>query len=203
MIFRHLLPACFFLGAAAAVAENPPVANNPERGAASTTWAEKWEGGGDDVWNFLTMMAANEVFHTSLVPSHYDHLSVFNVDASGGIPSVIDNSLVFSQPGRLDLLPALPSALPVESISGILARGQIIIDKLVWDMKAGTLDVQLSSPVEQIVIVALPPGVADPRLFVNGSLGKISDLGAGKTGCGVGLLRSSVTTLSFKFAPQK
>lgn len=154
-------------------------------------------GRGGDVWNFLTTMAANQVFHTSLVPSHYDHLSVFNVDASGGIPSVVNNSLVFSQPGRLELLPALPSALPVGSISGILARGQITIDRLAWDMKGGTVEVKLSSPVAQLVNLTLPPGIAAPRLFVDDV-----PSGEGRTAYAVSL-RKGVTMLSIKFTPQK
>jgi hypothetical protein len=125
-------------------------------------------GRGNDIWKFLTAMAANGVFHTSLVPSHYDHHRVFNVDASGGIPAVIDNCLVFSLPGRLDLLPALPAAIPVGSIQGILARGQITIHRLAWDMKSRTVGVELTSSIEQKINIGLPPDFVDGVLALNG-----------------------------------
>jgi hypothetical protein len=157
-------------------------------------------GRGDDAWNFLTIMAANGVFHTSLVPSHYDHLNVFNVDASGGIPAVVNNCLVFSLPGRLDLLPALPSALPKGSISGILARGRITVDRLAWDMPGGKVTTHLTSAVAQTVSLALPPGALNARLTVNGREQPLSYLGGGRVGCHVALPQGR-STISATFDP--
>jgi alpha-L-fucosidase 2 len=125
-------------------------------------------GRGDDAWNFLTAMVANRVFHSSLVPSHYDHLKVFNVDASGGIPAVINNCLIFSLPGQIDLLPALPETLPRGSIRGILARGQIAVNELAWDRSAGKIVADLASGIAQGVIVGLPPGAVTGTLLLNG-----------------------------------
>jgi alpha-L-fucosidase 2 len=124
-------------------------------------------GRGDDVWGFLTAMVANGAFHTSLVPAHYDHLKVFNVDASGGIPSVIHNCLIFSLPGRLDLLPALPTAISRGSIQGILARGQITIEKLAWDRVPGTISLELTSHIEQELMLSLPPGSMAGTMIMN------------------------------------
>ena len=157
-------------------------------------------GRGNDLWNFLDLMAANEVFHTSLVPSHYDHLNVFNVDASGGIPSVINNSLIFSLPGRLDLLSALPDALAAGSISGILARGQITVGELTWDMPAGTVTARLTSAVTQQVTISLPPGVSNARVAVNGQTQQILGLGVGRQGCQVTLRRGG-TVITASFSP--
>jgi alpha-L-fucosidase 2 len=156
-------------------------------------------GRGDDAWAFLTLMAANGIFHTSLVPSHYDHLSVFNVDASGGIPSVINNCLVYSQPGRLDLLPALPSAMAIGSITGLLARGGITLTSLAWDMPAGRLKVKLKSSHAQEVALGLPPGVTEARLTVNGKAHSVSAQADGKQGCPVRLAQDE-TVLQAQFA---
>ena len=157
-------------------------------------------GRGDDAWGLLTAMAANGVFHTSLVPSHYDHLSVFNVDASGGIPAVINNCLIYSQPGQLDLLPALPSALPRGHIRGILARGQVTLDTLAWELRAGTVTAKLISARAQRVMVGLPPGVRNARLTVNGKAQAVTDLGAGKCRAVV-TLPHGTTTLAVQFTP--
>jgi len=44
---------------------------------------------------------------------------------------------VSSQPGVLDLLPALPASMPKGTLRGILARGQIRLGSLEWDTAAG------------------------------------------------------------------
>lgn len=155
-------------------------------------------GRGDDAYELLTAMAAGDVFHKSLAPSHYDNLRVFNVDASGGIPSVIDNCLIFSLPGRLDLLPALPSALKQGGISGILARGRITIDELSWDMSAGSLKARLSTPIKQKIVLLLPPRISEPVVAVNAAVCKLESLHAGKLGCHVELSRG-VTVITAKF----
>jgi len=57
---------------------------------------------------------------------------------------------------KLDLLPALPQAWPRGSIRGILARGQIRIDRLEWDKPAGRILLELTSKINQTVAVRLP-----------------------------------------------
>nr|WP_037913985.1 discoidin domain-containing protein [Actinacidiphila yeochonensis] len=158
-------------------------------------------GRGDDIWNFLTLMAANNVFHTSLVPSHYDDLNVFNIDASGGIPAVLHNALAFSAPGRLDLLPALPGALATGSISGILARGRITIASLAWDYPGGTVTARLESAIRQSVELSVPPGLDGTVLTVGGRRQRIGALGtAGRQGVRVTLPKGA-TAVEITFTP--
>jgi hypothetical protein len=81
---------------------------------------------------------------------------IFNTDANGSIPELVNSLLVFSRPGRLDLLPALPQALPRGSLSGILARGQIQVDRLQWNAPEGALHLELTSGKEQTLTLRLP-----------------------------------------------
>jgi len=113
-------------------------------------------GEGNLAYHLLSLMASDRSMYTSMVTSHYAGESVFNVDANGAIPEVVNNCLVFSLPGKLDLLPALPDALPKGSISGILARGQIRIDRLEWDKPAGTVKLTLTSGKDQTVMLRSP-----------------------------------------------
>jgi alpha-L-fucosidase 2 len=155
-------------------------------------------GRGDDAWRFLTDMATNRVFHSSLVPSHYDQLKVFNVDASGGIPAVINNCLIFSQPGHIDLLPALPEALPQGSIRGILARGQIAVNELAWDRPAGTIAMDFVSGTAQKVIVGLPPQAVTGTLILNGQSHRVNKGSSGKLACELTLPKGkSAVTITF------
>jgi hypothetical protein len=104
----------------------------------------------------VAIMAIRRSMYPSLMCSHEPNQQIFNVDANGAIPEIVNRMLVSSQPGLLDLLPALPAALPKGSIRGILARGQIGIERLEWDVPAGTVRVELTSGREQTLTVRLP-----------------------------------------------
>jgi hypothetical protein len=84
----------------------------------------------------------------------HNHRSLFNMDISGGLPAVVIKMLVASDPGRVRLLPALPSAWPEGTIEGVLCRGQIEIERLRWDSQA--VDVELRSQKAQTIVLELP-----------------------------------------------
>jgi alpha-L-fucosidase 2 len=113
-------------------------------------------GEGDTALSLLSKMATGRSMYPSLVTAHYENEAVFNVDANGAIPEVINNMLVFSLPGVLDVLPALPKDLTKGAISGVLCRGQICIERLAWNQSAGTVKLELTSGVEQSITVRLP-----------------------------------------------
>lgn len=75
---------------------------------------------------------ARDFWRSNAVSTH-DGDAIFNVDASGGLPAVVIEMLVQSQPGQLSLLPALPSSWPSGSIRGVRARGGILVEELTWD----------------------------------------------------------------------
>lgn len=65
--------------------------------------------------------------------STHDADAIFNVDASGGLPAVVLEMLVQSQPNELALLPALPAAWPSGTVRGVRARGGVVVERLSWD----------------------------------------------------------------------
>jgi hypothetical protein len=76
------------------------------------------------------------------------------MDISGGMPAVIIKMLVASEPGRIDLLPALPSAWATGAIEGVLCRGQIEVVRLEWD--GDRINVRLKSAIDQTVTLRWP-----------------------------------------------
>ena len=96
-------------------------------------------------------------------------------DAHGGVPALIMEMLLYSRPGVIEVLPALPEALVKGSISGILARTFARVDKLTWNMDARTVELTVTSARKQdltliarhgIQAIDAPPGVlagAHPR----------------------------------------
>jgi hypothetical protein len=97
-------------------------------------------------------------FWLSNLASMHNHRSLFNMDISGGMPAVIIKMLVASEPGKVQLLPALPEAWPTGRIEGVLCRGEIEIESLAWDGKQ--VAVTLTSAKSQEVILELPSEIA-------------------------------------------
>lgn len=86
---------------------------------------------------------ARDFWRPNAVSTH-DGDSIFNVDASGGLPAVVIEMLIQSQPGSLTVLPALPASWPSGSIRGVRARGGIVVDRLTWDADGATVSLALA-----------------------------------------------------------
>jgi hypothetical protein len=97
-------------------------------------------------------------FWLNNLASMHNHRSLFNMDISGGMPAVIIKMLAASEVGKIQLLPALPTAWPSGQIEGILCRGAIHIERLRWN--GNRVEVTLRSAKPQTVVLELPSEVA-------------------------------------------
>jgi alpha-L-fucosidase 2 len=80
-------------------------------------------------------------------------------DAHGGIPAIVMEMLLYSRPGVIEVLPALPEPLTKGSISGMLARTFARIDRLAWDMNARTVELTVTSLRAQRVTLMARHGI--------------------------------------------
>jgi hypothetical protein len=97
-------------------------------------------------------------FWLNNLASMHNHRSLFNMDISGGMPAVIIKMLVASDPGKIQLLPALPAAWPSGAIDGVLCRGGIEIRSLKWDKDR--ILATLTSAKAQRIVLESPAGIA-------------------------------------------
>ena len=97
-------------------------------------------------------------FWLNNLASMHNRRTLFNMDISGGQPSVIIKMLATSDPGQIKLLPALPKAWETGTIEGILCRGQIEIKSMKWH-KDG-LEVTLRSGKTQTIALELPTKIS-------------------------------------------
>ena len=111
----------------------------------------------------VTEWLARHYWRNNLVSTHNPD-AIFNTDICGGFPAVINRMLVDSQPGRVDLLPALPADWPDGRIEGLRCRGQIQVRALEWskDQVRATLHsargqtIEVRGPTGDCQRVALP-----------------------------------------------
>ena len=80
-------------------------------------------------------------------------------DAQGGIPLIMMEMLAYSRPGVIEVLPALPPSLKKGSMNGMLLRTFARLDKLAWDMDAGTVDLTITSVRKQDVTLIARQGI--------------------------------------------
>jgi alpha-L-fucosidase 2 len=82
-------------------------------------------------------------------------------DAQGGIPAIMMEMVVYSRPGILEVLPALPPSLKKGSINGLLTRTFARINKLTWDMLEKTVDITIKSLKNQDITLITRYGIDD------------------------------------------
>ncbi|MFZ0959359.1 MAG: glycoside hydrolase N-terminal domain-containing protein [Terriglobia bacterium] len=82
-------------------------------------------------------------------------------DAQGGIPTIMMEMLLYSRPGVIEVLPALPETLVKGSINGMLARTFARIDRLVWNMQTRTVELRVTSFRKQDITLIARYGIED------------------------------------------
>lgn len=111
----------------------------------------------------------------SLTTTH-DAGTIFNLDPSGGLPALVAAMLLGSGRDLVSLLPALPAAWAAEGVvTGLRARGGVIIDHLEWDGSGGRVSMRRPSRAAWLapagttrVLVGAPFRLADAVIAEDG-----------------------------------
>ncbi len=132
-------------------------------------------------------------FWLNNLASMHNRRILFNMDISGGQPSVIIKALADSYPGKVRLFPALPKAWETGTIEGILCRGVIEINRLHWN--GGQVEVELTSGRDQTIDLVLPAEITE----INSRGASIAD-GTNASERKVTLPAGKTVTLTLAFA---
>ncbi|WP_318348560.1 glycosyl hydrolase family 95 catalytic domain-containing protein [Aquipluma nitroreducens] len=107
----------------------------------------------------MMRLVSEDYYYGNLISSHYNGHNVFCTDVCNAVPAVLMEMLISSEPGVLELLPALPQSLEKGSIEGIKGRNRITVQKLTWNMRNKTLKCTLISDVNQDISLIIRNGI--------------------------------------------
>jgi len=102
---------------------------------------------GDEAMSCLLPMMVSEGFYSSLMTDHDTNrrMRSYCTDTLFGIAAVVNEALVYSHTGVIELLPALPSYWRVGMICGLMARTRVEIRELRWNLEQGLVEATLRS----------------------------------------------------------
>ncbi|MDE6386002.1 MAG: glycoside hydrolase N-terminal domain-containing protein [Eubacterium sp.] len=103
----------------------------------------------------LLNLMNHKIRYNSLMTNHdYDRGSCYCTDFAIGYLGIINESLIYSNTGEIELLPALIDGFDKGKITGVNARTQATVDNLEWDMETGTVDAVITSRINQEITVS-------------------------------------------------
>jgi len=110
----------------------------------------------DLMWYMLSAFAKFPFVNTSFITCHNPGPRIYNLDATFSMPAVMTEMLVYSEPGVIEVLPALPQDKFIRGcLKGVIARGGIIVEELNWNKTLGQVNVVLNSYTDQTITFRL------------------------------------------------
>lgn len=125
----------------------------------------------DDCGQVLDWIA-NKYWRPNFVSTHNPG-AIFNTDVSGGLPALVLDMLVESQPGWIDFLPAWPTSMPSGKVEGVALRGQILLKELSW--KDNQITAVLNSEIEQKIALKMEDRIKSVELEQHSNAIKVTD----------------------------
>ncbi|MEI7911352.1 MAG: glycoside hydrolase N-terminal domain-containing protein [Verrucomicrobiota bacterium] len=159
-------------------------------------------GMGDMAFARIEELAKHRSIYPSMVDGHFGGPNVLCDDGNGATPEIVDRMLIQSKVGRLALLPAVPKALPKGSITGTRARGGITINKLSWDLNAGTCEAFITSDSAQTITLVMARDMEVKTLTLDGKSLAVTNKGVRKPGADLQLPPGKGVAIAVKFTPK-
>ena len=124
------------------------------------------------VTDSLVGLTNNWIYYDSLMTNHdTNRWSCYCTDFGIGYLGIINESLIYSNKGEVEILPALAvSGFDKGEISGIRIRSQAVVDSLEWDIEEGIAKVTITSDIDQELEVSC--GLSDKSEVISFSAGE-------------------------------
>lgn len=120
-----------------------------------------------------TLMSSNIYFNSFMSDHNIDRsIGVYCTDTSLGTVGVINEMLLYSNTGEIELLPTLPSKWTKGSICGLMARTNAQVTKLEWNLEEDIITASIRSDKDQLISLSCPIGngtfsIDEGRIYKN------------------------------------
>ncbi|MEK4853111.1 glycoside hydrolase N-terminal domain-containing protein [Paenibacillus sp. FSL H7-0756] len=136
---------------------------------------------GNEVAASLLPMMTDSGYYASLMTDHDTNgrNDCYCTDTLFGTVGAVNEALLFSSTGEIELLPALPSGWQAGSIHGLMARTLLEVRTLTWNLESKSVSVTLESMIDANEL-QLKLGIPWTTATVNGEETRALGEGAGK-----------------------
>ena len=132
---------------------------------------------GKSVYDLLYTIMSSDIYFTSFMTDHNTDRSigVYCTDTSIGTVGIINEMLLYSNTGEIELLPALPEQWKEGAMNGLMARTNAQVSKLEWDINKAIVTASIRSHSEQSIKISCRVGkgcfrTSDGIEYANGDI---------------------------------
>ena len=102
---------------------------------------------GDSMMKSLMKMMNGTAYYSSMMTDHDTNRrnDTYCTDTAFGTLGAVNEALVFSNTGQIEIIPALPKDWTKGKVTGMMARTRVEIESLEWDIEGGFATVSLNS----------------------------------------------------------
>lgn len=124
---------------------------------------------GDGMMKSLLKMMNGSAYYSSMMTDHDTNRrnDTYCTDSTFGMLGAVNEALVFSNTGEIEIIPALPKDWIKGSVNGLMARTRVEVSELSWDIDEGRATAVLTS-LEDNNTVRLSCGEAWTAASLNG-----------------------------------
>lgn len=102
---------------------------------------------GDGMMRSLLQMMGNNAYYSSLMTDHDTNRrnDTYCTDTAFGTLGAVNEAVVFSNTGEIEIIPALPSDWTKGRVNGLMARSRAEVSELSWDIENESASVTVTS----------------------------------------------------------
>jgi alpha-L-fucosidase 2 len=136
---------------------------------------------GDEVVSSLLPMMADSGYYASLMTDHDTNrrCDTYCTDTLFGTVASVNEALLFSNTSEIEVLPAVPSEWKSGAIHGLMARTQVEVRTLTWNLVSQRVSATLNSIADSNEIT-MKLGIPWTNVTVNGNQAEVLNSGSGK-----------------------
>jgi hypothetical protein len=125
-----------------------------------------------DVFFHLKQILDHGFINRNLSANHFPY-HVYFADVTGSFPAFMIEMLVYSSPGVIELLPALPKEIPQGTLTEVCCFTFARINELSWDLQQGRITAKITSLKDQEITLRYRYGVKE--IQVDGETAEVKD----------------------------